>query len=132
MPSVMRYLTQSLTLSVEVNLFSSVALACSGPGARALVDGNTRLSLQLFAVGCFLAAATAFLYFLRRKRASLIIATIAALLIAVHPVWTISAMVGDCGASKASASMSATGILGILFVTQLALWLFPFVFRRRA
>ena len=64
----MRYLTQSLALFVEVDLFSSVALACSGPGARALVDGNTRLSLQLFAVACFLAAATAFLYFAKEAR----------------------------------------------------------------
>jgi hypothetical protein len=130
----MRYLLRAsavLVFTFIVSFYPSVVLACSGPGARALTEGNTHLSVQLFALGCFLVVATAALYFFRRKRSSLILAIVAAIILAVHPVWTISAMAGDCGAFKASASMDATGLLGILFLAQLALVLFTFVFRRR-
>jgi hypothetical protein len=131
----MRYLLQTsavLFLMLAVNVFPGVVLACSGPGVGALVDANIRVSYQLFGVAAFLFAGTAVLFFFRRKRASLIITLLAAVIVAVHPVWTVSAFSGDCGGSKAMSSLKATGFVGILFLVQLALFVFTFVLRRRA
>jgi hypothetical protein len=97
-----------------------------------LINANYAFALKLFAVGCLLVVATAALYFFRRKRSSLIIAIVAALVLAVHPAWTVSAMVGDCGMEKAASAVNATGLLGILFAAQLVLWLFTLLRKRRA
>jgi len=133
--SVMRYLPQTsagLFLTLTVSFFSNAVLACSGPGVGALVDANIRLSFQLFALAAFLFAGTIVLFLFRRKRASLVIMLLAAVILALHPVWTVSAFSGDCGGSKAMSSLKATGVLGILFLVQLALFVSTFVLRRRA
>jgi hypothetical protein len=123
----MRFIfSMALGLMVATSLFPNAALACSGPGVGRLVDANIHFSGQLFAVTCFLFAGTAVLFFFRRKRVSLVIALIVAFVLALHPVWTVSAA-GDCGGSKAMASLKATGFAEVLFFAQLALSLFPFV-----
>src|SRR6476646_1056 len=103
----MRFILCSSALLAITIVFQHVALACQGPGVGELVDANIRLSAQLFAVACFLVAATAAIYFFRRKRVSLVIAVLAAIILAVHPVWTVSAFSGDCGGSKAMSSLKA-------------------------
>ena len=111
-------------------LFPTVALACSGLGVEDLIDANIRLSAQLFAVGCVLVTATVAVYFVRRNYVSLIIALFATITLAAHPVWTVSAFVGDCGALKATSSLKATVGLAVLLLAQLASGLVPFLLRR--
>jgi hypothetical protein len=128
----MRYiLSTALALTIAANFFPNVSLACSGPGVGAIADGNDRLSVQLFAVACFLFLAIAALFLIRRNLASIVITLLAAVVLAVHPVWTVTAG-GDCGGHRAMSSLKSTGFIEVLFFAQLALWLFPFVFPRRA
>ena len=130
----MRYLLQIsgvLFPAVAIVIFPNAALACSGIGVGDLVDANIRFSYQLFALAVFLFAGTALLFFFRTKRVSLVIMLVAAVILAVHPVWTVSA-VGDCGGHKAMSSLKATSFLGVLFLAQVALFVFTFVWRRRA
>ena len=133
--TVMRYIlhfSSVLVLTLATSIFPNVALACSGLGVGALVDANIRFSVQMFAVACFLFVAIAALYMYRKKRVGLVVGLIAAVILALHPVWTVSAYSGDCGGSKAMYSLKATGVLGVLFLVQLALFVFTFVWRRRA
>jgi hypothetical protein len=100
---------------------SSVTLACSGPGAAAFIKANTVTGFTHAAFGFILLLATVAFYFLRKKKGVLIVVFSAAVL-ALHPAWTISAMIGDCGMSMVSMAKYATGALGAGFLLQLLLW----------
>jgi hypothetical protein len=75
-----------------------VTFACSGPGAAAFIEANTITAFTYAAFGFILLLATVSFYFLRKKKGLLIVGFSVAVL-AVHPAWTIGAMIGDCGMS---------------------------------
>jgi hypothetical protein len=98
------------------------ALACSGPGAREFIEENTRTAYVYAALGSVLFAATQALYFLRKRR-GLAAVLFGGLMLAAHPAWTVSAMTGDCGISKASDAKVATGVLALMCSYQVFMWL---------
>lgn len=97
------------------------AFACSGPGAMAFIEANTGAAFTYAAFGFILLLATVTFYFLRKKK-GLPIVIFSVAVLAVHPAWTISAMIGDCGMSMVSMAKYATGVLGVGFLLQLLLW----------
>lgn len=76
-------------------------LACSGPGAGQAIARS-------IAIGYFSAAAVAFvtiwLFRLITRTGRNWLAYCGALLFALHPAWTISAVRGDCGYTKVALS----------------------------
>ena len=118
------------TVLALITMVPNVALACSGPVVSDLVDANVHLSRQLFVLACLLVPATYAVYLFRRNRVRLLIVGLGAGILALHPVWTVSAA-GDCGALKVMSSFKATGFLALIFLVQLTFWLLPLL-RRRA
>jgi hypothetical protein len=114
--------------AVDLDSFTilSVTYACSGPGAMAFIEANSITALIYATFGFILVLATVTFYSLRKKKGLPIVCFSVAVLV-VHPAWTISAMIGDCGMSKVSMAKYATGALGAGFLLQSFLW---FVGRR--
>jgi hypothetical protein len=91
-------------------------LACSGPGAGALIAKNISYADgQAYVVGLLFGV-------------SLILCRIAGcrwywpvgcgLFLLLHPAWTISAISGDCGDMKASMATAFTCLAGAIVVVQ--------------
>jgi hypothetical protein len=93
-----------------------IMLACSGPGAMAAIQ-------QAITFGYFCAGAagvvTLALAFdavrLRRFRFTL---PVAAVMLLIHPAWTISATRGDCGGFKIQTSLFFTAVYFGLMIFQ--------------
>jgi hypothetical protein len=81
------------------------------------------------AFGFILLLATVTFYFFRKKKGLLIVGFSVAVL-AVHPAWTIGAMLGDCGMRMVSAAKYTTGALGVGFLLQLLLWFVGYLNQR--
>jgi hypothetical protein len=82
--------------------YTSYILACSGPGAGQAIARS-------IAIGHFSAAAVAFmtiwLFRLSEGTGRYWPAYWSALLLTLHPAWTISAIRGDCGMTKVAVSV---------------------------
>jgi hypothetical protein len=106
-----------------ISKLSSVFIACSGPGAMEAINENFwksvlwAVSATLFVLGAWL------LQWHQREKKSLLLSIFVSLLIAIHPAWTISAMVGDCGQAKLEGSKFVTTSIGIIFILQFCWWL---------
>jgi hypothetical protein len=97
------------------------AFACSGPRSMEFIEENARTAYVYAAFGCVLFAATQALYFLRRRK-GLAAVIVGGITLAVHPAWTVSEMIGDCGISKASDAKVATGVLVLGCSYQVFMW----------
>lgn len=94
-------------------------LACSGPGAGAAIQ-------QAITFGYFCAAAggvvtVALAYVAMRMRRFSFPLPVAAVMLLIHPAWTVSAIHGDCGGLKNLTSMIFSVVyLGLLIFQHVA------------
>ena len=102
---------------------SFVILACSGPGAAATIQQSITIGYFCAAFGGVITLALAFdAWRVRDWRFTL---PIAAVMLLVHPAWTVSAVHGDCGFFKRDVSYFFTAI-------YVALMIYQYVISRRA
>lgn len=95
---------------------SLIVLACSGPGAGALIRENVVIGYFCAAIGGVMTIALGFdAWRTRRWRFALPVATV---MLLIHPAWTISAVHGDCGFLKRDASYFFTAVYLGLMVYQ--------------
>lgn len=110
---------------MEAQTFLTPVLACSGPSAAATIDKNFWLSL-LWTVPALLFVLGTWKFHLRLGgKFSLCLLTLSLFLLLVHPAWTISAMIGDCGQAKLAESKNFAFYISAIFLLQL------FIFWRR-
>lgn len=95
---------------------SLAVLACSGPGALIAIRQNITIGYFAAAIGAVVVLALAY-DALRTRRLRLTLPS-AALLLLLHPAWTISAVHGDCGYFKRDASYYFTAGYFLLLVYQ--------------
>jgi len=91
-------------------------LACSGPGAAAIIIGNITFSRCLALIVGLLAIVSLVMWALFSHRARYPI--ICVLLLPLHPAWTMSASRGDCGEVMVLGSMLSMVIASIAVITQ--------------
>src|SRR4051812_46613159 len=86
-------------------------LACSGPGAGAAIAENIQAGFvhAVIAFGLLLISLGT-LWFAHRR---FVVPLVLAVLLALHPAWTISAAIGDCGDLKHSLAILFT-VIGCL------------------
>lgn len=98
---------------------SLVVLACSGPGAAALIQENIVTGYFCAAIGGVITLALGFdAWRTRRWRFAFPVATV---MLLMHPAWTVSAIHGDCGFFKRDVSYVFTAVyLGLLIYRCLA------------
>jgi hypothetical protein len=102
---------------------SFVILACSGPGAAATIQQSITIGYFCAALGGVITLALAFdAWRVRDWRFTL---PTAAVMLLVHPAWTVSAAHGDCGFFKRDVSYFFTAI-------YFALMIYQYVVSRRA
>ncbi len=95
-------------------LAAPAALACSGPGAQENIRQATVVGWVLAGVaGLLFLVATAGAVRARRRETWLGLA-VAALVLAVHPAWWLSARNGDCGSMRVTWSVAGTVLLASL------------------
>jgi hypothetical protein len=95
---------------------SLAILACSGPGAFIAIRQNITIGYFAAAIGAVVVLAIAY-DALRTRRLRLTLPS-AALMLLIHPAWTISAVHGDCGYSKRDASYFFTAVYLLLLFYQ--------------
>lgn len=87
-------------------LASSAAFACSGPGAANAIQGNVQVSRIAFAVGLLVLAIQAMRLY---RRISLVASAVLVVgYSALHPMWWISPLSGDCGRQAMTTSVAFT------------------------
>ena len=97
--------------------------ACSGPGAGKLIADNIKMAEQMAWVAAAFTAVSVIFYLLtwRFKGCPLICLG----LLALHPAWTVSATMGDCGSLKAGTATfitTAAVVIGIAQIFMVILW----------
>jgi hypothetical protein len=98
-------------------------IACSGPGAMRVIQENILYAReQALLVGALAVLSGGFWLLCRRIKALPILVTS---LLLVHPAWTVSAVKGDCGFSKASIATSYTILALISVASQMVIWIWP-------
>lgn len=106
-----------------LSTLSSIVFACSGPGAMKAIDSNFWESVFWAIPAIFFALGAWRIYLQVRGKISLTLFIFCLVLSAIHPVWTESAMGGDCGYAKRAHSILFAFIIGVLFALQLCWWL---------
>lgn len=91
-------------------------LACSGPGAGQAIARNITIGYYFAATTGFI---TIWLFRLRSRTGRDWPAYLSALLLALHPAWTISAIRGDCGFAKVALSGLVLLLLFVFLVIQI-------------
>lgn len=93
-----------------------VILACSGPGAAATIQQSITIGYFCAAAGGAITSVLAFdSWRSRRWRFTL---PVAAVMLLLHPAWTVSAIQGDCGYFKRDASYFFTAAYFALLIYQ--------------
>jgi hypothetical protein len=105
------------------SLFGSDVLACSGLDAADTVNNNFQRAVVLAILAGAMALAGGFIYLKARCKLSLWPLVGSTLLFALHPAWTVSAMIGDCGRSKLVAAVLFTLGIFLLFVVHMGIYL---------
>lgn len=95
---------------------SLAIFACSGPGAFITIRQNITIGYFAAAIGAVVVLALTY-DALRTRRLRLTLPS-AALMLLLHPAWTISAVHGDCGYFKRDASYFFTAGYLLLLVFQ--------------
>lgn len=103
-------------------------LACSGPGAMRLIQDNILYAQQHALVVGAIAILSIMLWLVIRRW--IVLPFCVALLLILHPAWTVSAISGDCGFFKAGAAMFVTVLAGVCLLLQGAAWIWPVLYRR--
>lgn len=93
-----------------------IIVACSGPGAATAIQQNITIGYFCAAIGAVITLALA--YNAWRSQQFRFTLPIAAVLLLLHPAWTISAVHGDCGFFKRDASYTFLGVYFVLMVYQ--------------
>jgi hypothetical protein len=93
-----------------------IMLACKGPWAALSIEQSTLFGYYCAAAGSVIAVAL-FRESLRGYRLPWKL-TIAVCLLAIHPAWTISAEIGDCGAFREQTSLLVTATYFGLLIHQ--------------
>jgi hypothetical protein len=89
--------------------------ACSGPGAGQAITESIRTSeIHAGVLALLLLGSIAIAYWAGKRSAAFILLA----LLAIHPLWTISAQSGDCGSFKVWTSWLCTGIACVAFLWQ--------------
>lgn len=104
--------------SLTALLLASTVFACTAvEGADPIGDSN-RIAWTLGSFSLVFVVVTIATYYLRNRQGlpSVIISVI---LLAIHPAWTMSAYIGDCGFAKVDYSKWFTGFGAALLVFQL-------------
>ncbi|HMV49413.1 MAG TPA: hypothetical protein PLD20_17150 [Blastocatellia bacterium] len=104
-------------------ILSSIVLSCSGPGAMAAINNNIWKSVLLAAIAAVFVLLAWVSYRQLREKVSLLLAIFCSVALTIHPAWTISALVGDCGISKLAGSKFFTSSIGVIFALQICWWL---------
>ena len=107
------YLWVIILLQVPAEVF-----ACSGPAAMETINDNFQRAVVLAILAGAMEVVSGFLYIKTRRKLSLWLLGLSTLFFAVHPAWTVSAMIGDCGQAKVSGAILFTVIVFVLFVVQ--------------
>ena len=98
--------------------FSFVILACSGPGAPATIQQSIIIGYFCAAIGGVITLALGYdTWRMRDLRFTLVVAAVMLLL---HPAWTVSAIHGDCGFFKRDVSYFFTAVYFALMIYQYA------------
>jgi len=93
-----------------------IILACSGPGAAATIQQNITIGYFCAATGGVITLALA--YDAWRMRRWRFVLPVAAVMLLIHPAWTVSAIHGDCGFFKRDVSYFFTAIYFALMIYQ--------------
>lgn len=91
--------------------------ACSGPGAGAAIAESIRISQIHAVVLALMLLVSAGLSRLNGKR---VVTLVLLALLAIHPAWTVSALVGDCGHLKQCAVWFVTVAASLALIWQVA------------
>ncbi len=105
-----------------VLLCAAAVFGCTAvEGADPIGDSNRTAWTLGFVSALFLIGNIAF-YFLRGRKGrwAIILSTV---LFVIHPAWTVSSMIGDCGMTKVDYSKWFTGFLLLLTIYQGIRWL---------
>jgi len=96
---------------------ASSALGCTAaPGADPIGNSNQTAWTLGFCSALFVVATVA-LYLLRARKGRWAV-VLSLVLFAIHPAWTVSAWIGDCGHAKVEYSKWFTGALALLTIYQ--------------
>lgn len=96
-----------------------IIFACSGPGAAATIQQSITIGYFCAAIGGVITAAVGFdAWSTRRWRFTL---PVAAVMLLIHPAWTVSAIHGDCGFFKRDVSYFFTAAYFALMIYQYVL-----------
>jgi len=96
-----------------------VACRISGPGAAATIQQSITIGYFCAAVGGVITLALAYVAW--RTRDSRFTLPVAAVMLLLHPAWTVSAIHGDCGFFKRDVSYFFTAVYFALIIYQYAL-----------
>jgi hypothetical protein len=107
---------------VTVLLCSLSVLACTSVDGGDPIGDSNRTAWTLGFVSAFFVAGTVAFYFLRRRK-GLWVVILSLVLFALHPAWTVSAWIGDCGYSKVNYSKWFAGFLVLLTFYQVTRWM---------
>ena len=95
---------------------SFVILACSGPGAPATIQQSIIIGYFCAAIGGVITLALG--YDAWRMRDLRFTLPVAAVMLLLHPAWTVSAIHGDCGFFKRDVSYFFTAVYFALMIYQ--------------
>jgi len=102
---------------------TNLVLSCSGPNTLLHIADRIAYSHEQAIILALIAIFSVVMWVILRMWKLLPISIIAMLLI--HPYWSISALKGDCGRFKESASTFITYYAITCVVIQLVAWLWP-------
>ena len=112
-----------------LSALSSIVFACSGPGAMEAINSNFWKSVLWTVPAIFFAIGAWRIYLQARGKVSLTLFIFCLVPLAIHPVWTESVMVGDCGYGKLADTIFFTVIIGVLLALQFCWWLWQRKFK---
>ena len=95
--------------------------ACSGPGASTAIAANTEYAWQHALLDAGLVLVSIGLWNACRRYSVFPLLALAVIL--THPAWTVSALSGYCGLSKASMALGWTIVLVVGLSLQLLCWI---------
>ncbi len=101
----------------------NLTLACSGPNTLLHIADRVAYSHEQAIMAAVIAVFSVVMWAILRRWKYLTISLI--LLMLAHPYWSISALKGDCGRFKESASTFVTCYAVVCIVIQLVLWIWP-------